>query len=279
MKLIAVVTEYFCDINELSRNINSYINAVDKLVIWVNTPGADAVNEISEHFDNPKIEVISTGENEYLAKPFNQIIGTYSVEGFTHLLTMDQDSFFAENAASLLRQKIASDSTVNTGIYIPFVDLGGGEKPFTDEIKFAYTSGSVFPLSVFAKCGYFREDLAMYTVDIEFSFRVRKQGFKITRYSDVILHHKMGYAKKNKLGFVVNNYSASSTYYILRNTILLWKEYPSEFTKRDKYFLLKYKVLFRLLKLIFEDNRIKKTKAILLGLIHGLFNRSGLYSV
>lgn len=43
MKLIAIVITYFPEEKDLIQNISSYINDVDQLIIWENTP-KDKIN-------------------------------------------------------------------------------------------------------------------------------------------------------------------------------------------------------------------------------------------
>ena len=72
MKILGIVTSYYPDLNELKHNINSYINGLDALIIWENTPKEySQIQTIKEYLNNEKITVWTTGKNEYIAKPFN----------------------------------------------------------------------------------------------------------------------------------------------------------------------------------------------------------------
>ncbi len=278
IKILGVMSVYFPKLIDLERNIYSFIDNIDYLILWDNTPDQNfGLTELVHRVNSQKIIIQSTGKNEFLAHPFNICI-KYAVENsFTHLLLMDQDSYFDPQSFANYKQQIIENLSTNIGIYTPLVNTNTLVSGGIQQLKFAYTSGSVIPVSVFEKVGLFREDLAMYSIDVEFSFRIRNCGFSIIRFNDVVLNHEMGYAIKNKLGFTINNYSALSTYYIIRNTLLLWKEYPWEFDKKDRVFFIKYKVIFRLLKMIFEKDKLKKTKAIVLGVVHGIKGRAGIY--
>ena len=137
------------------------------------------------------------------------------------------------------------------------------------------TSGAVIPIIVFDKVGYFNEDFLIYHVDTEFCKRVRFNGYRIIAFTGIQLFHSEGFKQKMKIGFVLNNYSAQSTYYIIRNTILLWKLYPYDVTFKEKCSFFKYKIVYRLVKLIFEKDRLLKSKAIFSGLVHGYLARKG----
>lgn len=277
MKIVGVATVYYPLYEDLERNIKSYLNDLDCLILWDNTPEQDSqLSLLIKKFSNSKIIVRSTGENEYLASPFNKCIFWAKEQGYTHILTMDQDSYFENGCFKDFLHKVDDNSDKNIALFTPSISTNVMKSDGVDKLKFAYTSGTIIPLAIFDKVGLFREDLAIYAIDVEYSFRVRKCGYSIIRFNNIVLNHQMGYAVKNKLGFTINNYSAVSTYYIIRNTLVLWKEYPTEFSKKDKLFFVKYKIVYRILKLIFERNKLKKTKSILLGLIHGFTKKTGL---
>jgi len=280
MKIIGIVSSYFSDIIEFERNINSYISGLDYLIIWENTPNEKSqVKQLVEKFNSTKIEVRTTHKNEFLAYPFNTCIKWAEQNGFTHVITLDQDSYFNDGDFNLFLNQIENEKSEKIAIYTPSININKNDSNKIEKIKFAFTSGSVHPINIFKKVGYFREDFLIYAIDVEFSFRVRENEYTIIRYPNVILNHTMGYAKKNKLGLLINNYSAISTYFIIRNTLIMWKDYPNEFSRFDKNSFVKYKIIYRLLKLVFESNRLLKIKAILVGTYHGLIRRAGSYEL
>ena len=280
MKIIGIVSSYYSDIIEFERNINSYISGLDYLIIWENTPNEKSqVKQLVEKFNSTKIEVRTTHKNEFLAYPFNTCIKWAEQNGFTHVITLDQDSYFNDGDFNLFLNQIENEKSEKIAIYTPSININKNDSNKIEKIKFAFTSGSVHPINIFKKVGYFREDFLIYAIDVEFSFRVRENEYTIIRYPNVILNHTMGYAKKNKLGLLINNYSAISTYFIIRNTLIMWKDYPNEFSRFDKNSFVKYKIIYRLLKLVFESNRLLKIKAILVGTYHGLIRRAGSYEL
>ncbi|MBP1676420.1 MAG: glycosyltransferase [Bacteroidetes bacterium] len=280
MRILGIVSVFRPSLADLEKNILSYLSGVDHLILWENTPSAESnLNLLANKINNSKIEIKTTGKNEYLAYPFNVCINWAIENGFTHILTMDQDSYFSEGHFDVFKQTIENNNDDKIAIFTPTFETNVTVSQNIHNLKLAYTSGAVYPTGLFTESGYFREDLLIYAIDTEFSFRVRKLGYRIVRFENVVLHHQMGYATKNKLGLTINNYPAISSYYIIRNTIILWKEYPEEFTKKDKVSLIKYKVIYRLLKLVFETDRLKKIKAILLGTMHGFQGKSGYYNI
>ncbi|VBB45114.1 conserved hypothetical protein [uncultured Paludibacter sp.] len=285
MKVLGIVSVFYPDLSDLERNIKSYLSELDYLILWDNTPAsATELTRLTEKLNNPKIEIRTTGKNEYLAYPFNECIKWAKENSFTHILTMDQDSFFEEKDFSRFISDVANNSDDNKIMIYTSCNDEKEKTINTNEIKFqevelAITSGSIYKMEVFDKIGYFREDYLIYMIDIEFSMRVRKNGYKIVRFPHIILNHQSGYASKNNLGFLINNYSAQSTYYIIRNVILNWKLYPKNYSLKDKLKFLKYKIGYRTLKIVFETNPFLKLKAIYVALFHGLVGKSGEYEI
>jgi rhamnosyltransferase len=278
-KLCAVVSSYFPDLEELEENVNSYLPWVDKLIVWENTPKTESnVDELVKRLNNTKIEIITTGQNEYLAGPFNTCVKWAKENGFTHILTMDQDSRFENGHFEYYRELITQFSNELIAVFAPNsqkYDVGSAVLEKDNVIS----SGAVMPLEIFDKVGLFNEDFLIYHVDIEFCRRVRSYGFKIIVFTNITLIHNEGYKRKMGMGLILNNYSAQSTYYIIRNSILLWKLYPESISLSEKFSFYKFKIVYRLAKLVFENDRIRKIRAIFLGLIHGYLSKKGRFEL
>ncbi len=72
MKILGVISSFYPDIIELERNINSFLPEIDHLILWENTPKEKSyIQQLIERLKSTKVEVRTTGENEYLAVPFN----------------------------------------------------------------------------------------------------------------------------------------------------------------------------------------------------------------
>jgi rhamnosyltransferase len=280
MKILGIVTSYFPNFDELEHNIKTYLSGIDHLIIWENTPkDKSQIYIFVERLNDPKVEVRTTGKNEFLAYPFNSCIKWASENEFTHILTMDQDSCFIESQFIEFLQLINFNQKDDIAIYTPTKSADKTLKGDIVEVENAITSGSVYPIGVFKKVGYFYEDFLIYMMDIEFGIRVKENGLRIICLPNIILDHKTGYVKESNLGFKINNYSAQSTYYIIRNTILTWKLYPHRFKLAEKTKFFRYKVIYRTLKIVFEDDKLLKIKAIWLGMFHGVIKRSGRYDL
>lgn len=279
-KILGVVSSYYPDMEEFEQNIKSYISNLDLLIIWENTPIKDSkIESFLKKLNEPNLEFRSTGKNEFLAYPFNVMAKWAISEGFTHLLTMDQDSIFKEgHFENFLKKIVASTDNINA-IHTPAINNNDGLEGDVVNLRYAPSSGSIYPLEIFEKIGFFRENFLIYPIDVEFCFRATRNGYLINCYSDIILNHKLGYSAKGKHGLTLNNYSAQSTYYMIRNNIILWKEYPEETNFSQKLFFIRYKIVYRILKIGFEDNSYLKSKALVMGVLHALCGKTGPYQI
>ena len=108
-KIIGIVTLYYPDIQSVAENILSYVNKLDRLILWENTPKAESkITELLSLLPSEKIEFRTTGKNEGLGKPFNEAIQFAQQNGAVYLLTMDQDSRFGTGDFQKYRAALAS---------------------------------------------------------------------------------------------------------------------------------------------------------------------------
>ena len=164
MKLLGIVILYYPD-DAVVKNIATYLAQLDELMLWDNTPATDRRD----------LDLDSLGgENLGIGSALNKAVAYARANGFTHLLTLDQDSCFGgRNFESYLRairsygeDKAAIFSTnyfiksQQTTMYPPTDSV--------DEVYSAMTSGSIYPVSLFDTLGDFMESLFVWGVDCEF---------------------------------------------------------------------------------------------------------------
>jgi rhamnosyltransferase len=283
-KICAIVSSYYPNIDELETNILTYLPWVDHLIIWENTPNeVSELNRLVEKLNDQKLEIRTTGVNEYLAKPFNDCFKWAKEQGYSHVLAMDQDSKFDQHFPDF-KNLISDNKDKSIAVFSSNTQVNESVLEST-EVESAITSGSVFVVDYFCKLGMFNEDFLIDMIDVEYCLRARFNGFKVVRFNNIHLIHARGYATKSVFGITLNNYSALRTYYIIRNVILTWKLFPEyksvwrATSAKEKFKFYKYNVGYRLLKLIFEDFRLLKCKAIFLGVVHGHTLRKGKYDL
>ena len=278
MKILGVISAFYPNIDELESNINSFLSGLDRLIIWENTPEKEStINALVNKFGAGKIEVCTTGQNEYLAYPFNQCIRRAQSEGYTHVLTMDQDSCFAKGHFEKYIKSVENYRQTNVAVFGPSSNSREQVKLFVEEVDHIFISGAIFPVDTFLEQGGFNEELVIDSIDSDYCFRCKNNNLQTVVFKDVFLQHQMGYRYKHWSGLIIVPYSAQRTYYFLRNTLWLWKQYPQYFTESYKRSFVKYRIVFRLLKIAFEKNSFKKIFSIFAAIYHSKKNKLGRY--
>ena len=114
-RLLAVVITYFPEENQLLRNIGSFIDDVDGIIIWENTPADQAVHY--RFIQNPKIVYMGMGNNVGIAKALNLCLSYAVDKQYDYMMTMDQDSDW-ENF-SWFKSVIVDNSAAPEALYGP----------------------------------------------------------------------------------------------------------------------------------------------------------------
>lgn len=271
MRLLGIVILYHPD-KSVINNIHTYFPYIDKLVLWDNTPAGCGLK--GERV-GAKEKVLSVGEgrNVGLGKPLNYAVRYARENGYTHLLTMDQDSCFCEGDVLRYIQAVEKHKDCQDAVFSTNYYLKSQQKAYDtpqkgmDEVEGAMQSGSIFPIRLFEKLGCFREDLFVWGIDTEFCLRARANGIRIYRAKDVLLIHDLGYQKKKRrlMGKEVfpNEYPAERSYYNVRNGFILYGLYPKmvNLWRHLHYHFFKRMVFV----ILYEDCKTNKINALMGG--------------
>ena len=97
LKLGAVVISYDYSDEQLFENVKRYIDDVDLMIIWDNTP-QERKKLRNEFWINQKTKTLiqTTGKNEGIGYALNRAVECAKQYECTHLLTMDQDSIWRD---------------------------------------------------------------------------------------------------------------------------------------------------------------------------------------
>jgi rhamnosyltransferase len=140
------------------------------------------------------------------------------------------------------------------------------------------TSGSLLPISAFEKCGYFNEELFIYTVDDEYSLRLRSSGYSIGLSPHAVLLHVSGrpsyYRAFGRQWFSTTNYRPGVRYYISRNRIWMIRKYGSDYPRWVRG-ALRASAIDMLKLAVAEELRFEKVKMVVLGFWDGMLGRMG----
>jgi rhamnosyltransferase len=278
MKLVGIIVVYNPNSYELVKNVEKLIPHLDGLIVFKNS-GLSVETKLRD-ICGERLFIIGDGLNVGVAKALNESIVFARNNFFTHILSLDQDSYFHENHLSRFRSlvKVSFDES-NVGICAPNFVNGG--KQHVDgfaavvEVQDVITSGSIYPVKIFSEVGGFDNDLFIDCIDIEFCYRIRSNyGYKILLFPTIHLIHELGYTKKSILGFHTINYSAFRSFYLVRNHIMIWRKYPNLYRSQYKVALLTEYIFYRFVKVVLaEDNKLSKIIAIIRGLWVGLSKR------
>ena len=270
-KILAIVVTFFPKEKLLKKNINSFVERVDKVLIWENTPEEQKLHY--RFIDHPKVEYCGNGINS-ISHSLNYAWSYAKKDGYDYLLTMDQDSVF-ENFSLFLEKTIFNDKAPQ-GIWIPLAVTGENKPALREkgkdikEVFFGNTSGMLLKKSVIDRIGGWNEAFAVDGVDCEFCFHASRVGVKIYAFLNVFLYHQLGEYKKVKFlnrFFELRNYSPVRYYAIYKSHVLLMRLFPeqNEFLNTCRYYwggMIKWIFMF-------ESHRFCKMYFIVKGIAEG----------
>lgn len=267
MKLAGAVI-WYNPTNQDIKNINSYLNSIDKLYIIDNSEEKDNKNKIPK---TTKIEYIFQNENFGIAKALNIVCEKAIKENYKFILTMDQDSSFNDNDLDKMKEIAFNQDLKKVGIISPWHKTKLKiEKP-TKEIDYpldVMTSGNILNLEIYKKIGGFKDFLFIDGVDIEYCLNLKKNGFKVMRINSVEMKHDLGnifYRKFLKKEFMCDNHNYLRIYYMTRNYRYIRKKYH-DIAPEFCDILIKIKgLIFRIV--FFENDKYRKLRSIVFGII------------
>ena len=278
MKIAGVVVLYNPD-DEVLKNINSYINLLDKLYVVDNS---EIPNNNKDKFKDKKIQYISNDGNKGIATALNVGANQAIKEKAEWLLTMDQDSSFKDGALEkmlmflkeLKNNKIMSEilgfNYNQLGVLSALQRTAMNETDTLTGLDYplvVMTSGNLINLDIYQKIGGFKDWFFIDAVDFEYCLNVKKNGYEVVQMNTAELNHNLGNTKKKTfLGktMYVTNHNVTRRYYITRNRHYLFDMYKDDFLEYCSIELSRTKS--ELLKIVlFEDNKINKIKAIYKG--------------
>lgn len=195
--------------------------------------------------------------------------------GYSHLLTMDQDSQFpiefVQASTSFLRKDTAKLGVLCPNL-IPFKGAMRSQmKTKTSPLSYALSSGSIMNVDVCVTLGGFQNKFFIDGVDQEICFNLRKNGYEIVQINNVYMQHNLGNnAREIKLLgrhlFNVLNESSFRYYYMYRNYLEICKMYRESLPQDCRE--LKTSLVKTFIKmLLFEPDKCSKIRFAIKGII------------
>lgn len=274
-KIACVVVWYNPVVGEI-KNINSYIDGIDKLYIVDNSLDDKAKGYLPV---NKKIEYIPNFENIGVAGALNIGADKAIKSGYKWLLTMDQDTNFKNDSFKKFIDSIPDINLDNIGIITPWHSTKLKDPKPKESIDYpldVMTSGNLLNLDIYKKIGGFLDWIFIDGVDIDYCFRLRKNKYKIMRINTIDLLHNLGdieYIKKFGRDILITNHNYMRRYYIARNYLYIKKEYSDidpytcDIIARQRRWIIKI--------VLFESDKYKKVKAIFVGKLDYYLGKKG----
>ena len=270
--------------------------------IWIIDNGSSGevkhyVKYINKKYDD-KIETIVNSENKGLAAAQNQGIKEALRSKADWILLLDQDSVPAKDMVrTMLEAAMGYSKDKQIGFLTPRHEDDEGKpsvptysnrkgiqlkrhflalSDVDDDLAFGMASGSLIPSKILREVGLMREEFWIDYIDYDFSFRVKKLGYRILGVGGARLSHRLGEIHKVKVlgkSYFYHAHPASRRYTIYKNRITVIKEYGMCFPAFFIFEVLSIsKDLFKLL--LVESQKIEKSRAILKGILNGLSKRA-----
>lgn len=267
MKILSVVVTYFPNRKLLINNINAFIDSVDKVLIWENTPENEKIHY--RFVECEKIEYCGDGINS-ISHALNFAWIYAKKNGYNYILTMDQDSLWEDFCLYL--NKTIFNKSMPLGIWGPNTFQQNFDKYIgLCQVDAIITSGMLLDVEIVDKIGGWNELFSIDCVDYEFCLKAKDVGVNVYLLGDCHLIQRYGTPKKVKMfghEAQLRNDSPARLYSIYRSLVVLMRMFPSNlFLKRD--FWDNWMGLIKWI-LVFEDNRVKKVYAIFRGILSGI---------
>ncbi len=154
------------------------------------------------------------------------------------------------------------------------VECQGDDLP---EVTMVITSGAMLDLATWKAVGGFDEDLFIDYVDIDYCLRVDRLGRAIAVARAATLQHRLGDRRLRYLlgkEFRPMYHSALRHYYIARNRMRVWRRHARA-VPHWALFDLCFAVGNTIRVALFEPEKWRKVKAMVLGTWDGLMGRTG----
>jgi rhamnosyltransferase len=278
----AVVVTYRPD-GKVVENLRRLSHQISRIIVVDNGAAGDSVQVVEAVERVAGVELIRNGSNLGIATALNIGIRRALQGGARWVATFDQDSAVTEDYfENLFRAYEMCPDPQKVGMLVP---RGWSEavakvfhpgQPAWGYAVDANTSGSVIKSEVFKVAGFYDDAMFIDYVDIDFCLRLQRHGFKILRALSVVLEHQLGSTHaRNLLGFKISyrEHTPWRYYYMMRNRLLVHRRF---FFSSPRWAL--YDVgwfCYGCAKMLLENDRGQKIRALSMGLIDGLRGKTG----
>jgi rhamnosyltransferase len=283
MNTAAIVVTFHPRI-EYIQNLAAVRAQVDLLIVVDNGSAQAQLQQLRSAAQDPGFILIENGENLGIAAALNLGVCRAHQEGCRWVALFDQDSVLTEGfVAAMVAEFRAYRQHKQIMQIVPrYVDPETGVERTVcasqdGGVFLSITSGSLFSMEAFERCGLFDEDLFIYCVDDDFSLRLRKQGFYIGVSKKAVLLHQSGHPTSRTFfgkTLTTKHYRPEVRYYYARNKVRILRSYGRRFPRLIIPTLREF-VSIPVKIALMEDASWSKIKLFLRGLADGVAGRVG----
>lgn len=276
--VLAVIVTYNPDRELLHKNLDAFVDDVDRLLIWDNTPGTTG-HDLYREFDQNKIVYIGKGNNCGISKALNFAL-RYAIDyGYDYLLTMDQDSVW--HGFKAFKNAVMKKNESERCICGPYAGVDTKteirKKGFVRN-RWQITSGMLVRTCVLKAIGGYNEAFMVDCVDIELCLRAKTFGVYSYYCYEGFLQQRYGIPSKTFFWGKERNYTYYSPFRvrgILGGHISLYRKYKHPELPKEIKFYTKEAVK----SMIYSRKHVFKLfVAILGGFFDGLLKNNKLVS-
>ena len=249
------------------KNINLYKDLVEKTIIIDNsaTNHCELVDSLLKL--NSRVQYYSEQKNLGLCKALNLGIKMLSDAGCQWALVFDADSEIASDivmvykkAIDYYKMKKKNDIAIFAPVHVFDRSKRHSYHGYND-VEWAMTSGCLFNCEFFQKQNGFMEELFVDGLDIDYSFKSKKNGYRIIECGEAVINHHPA-ETKSLFGIKYGIASPDRYYMQARALIWCWKYY-----KVNKLFLVYMYKWFKVI-LLFPQKK-QYIKNMVYGTIEG----------
>ena len=295
VKIGAVVVTFNPDRERLAQVVAAIAPQVGAVALVDNGSAIPPVLRIQDPLPVP-LELYSLGDNYGIAAAQNIGIAWARQSGFTHVLLLDHDAVAAPGMVTALLEEMQQraargEKVAGVGPLIrdprrvapaPFFRLTGwglrrldAPDPAENSARtdFLISAGALLSLAALDAIGAMDEALFIDYVDLEWSLRARRHGYRLYGHFGTTLDHRLGDEPLRLFGRAMTTHGPLRHYYLVRNAITLWRlpHTPWSWIIPDALHLLRKAFLLALL----SPQRGAHMRMMLRGLCDGLAGRQG----
>ncbi len=278
-KISGVVVLYNPEEN-LKKNIESYLDEIERLYVIDNTPNKSNKEKLPL---SQKIKYIQFNENKGVSCALNKAAKEAIKEGYKWLLTMDQDSQFEKGELAKLTKYIQRNKDEKIGLVCPWHVIATNPSKPKEDIDYpieVMTSGNIINLEAYKKVGGYKDWLFIDCIDFDYCMNLNINGYKVVRLNYAELKHHLGdICIKHFLGrdFVCSNHNYIRRYYMARNIYYICDLYRDNFPDYCQF--LKRGLRGQIMNIIlFEKDKYRKIRNICRGINDYKKGIKGVYS-